>query len=103
MSTTTPSRSITLHPSGNPVGKPATPYLLNCWYAAALSTEVPREGMLSRQLLDTGVLLYRKADGQPVALHDRCPHRFVPLSMGQRHGDDVVCRYHALRFDCSGA
>lgn len=91
-----------VHPSGNPVGKPATPYLLNCWYAAALSRELPTEGMMSRQLLDTGVLLFRKADGTPVALHDRCPHRFVPLSLGQRHGDDVVCKYHALRFDCTG-
>lgn len=100
--TSTAPRSITLHPSGSPVGKPATPYLLNCWYAAGLSSEIPKEGMLSRQLLDTGVLLYRTADGRPVALHDRCPHRFVPLSMGQRHGDDVVCKYHALRFDCSG-
>ncbi len=91
------------HPSGNPVGKPATRYLMNCWYAAALSTELPVEGTLARQLLDTSVLLYRKGDGTPVALHDRCPHRFVPLSMGRRHGDDVVCKYHALRFDCSGA
>jgi len=101
----TPAKPVQMvrHPSGNPVGKPATRYLLNCWYAAALSTELPTEGTLSRQLLDTGVLLYRKADGTPVALHDRCPHRFVPLSMGQRHGDDVVCKYHALRFDCSGA
>lgn len=96
------TRTITLHPSGNPIGKPDTPYLLNTWYAAALSTEVPTEGMMQRTLLDTSVLLYRKADGTAVALHDRCPHRFVPLSMGRREGDDVVCRYHALRFDCTG-
>lgn len=99
----TATARILLHPSGSPVGKPDTPYLLNCWYAAALSREIPAEGLLSRQLLDTGVLLYRRADGTPVALHDRCPHRFVPLSMGRREGDEVVCRYHALRFDCSGA
>lgn len=91
-----------VHPSGNTVGKPDTHYLLNCWYAAALSQEMSSDGMLPRTLLDTSVLLYRKADGTPVALHDRCPHRFVPLSMGERKGDDVVCRYHALRFDCTG-
>ncbi|GAA6142855.1 aromatic ring-hydroxylating dioxygenase subunit alpha [Hydrogenophaga sp. 5NK40-0174] len=99
---TTGAQPITFHPSGNAVGKPGTPYLTNCWYAAALSREVQGEDMLARQLLDTSVLLYRKADGEPVALHDRCPHRFVPLSKGKRDGDDVVCAYHALRFDCTG-
>lgn len=94
--------TILLHPSGNPTGKPATPYLLNCWYAAALSREIPAEGLFSRQLLDTRVLMYRLADGSPVALHDRCPHRFVPLSMGKRCGDEVRCAYHALQFNGQG-
>jgi vanillate O-demethylase monooxygenase subunit len=80
----------------------ASPYLLNCWYAAALSREIPAEGLFTRKLLDTPVLFYRKGDGSPVAMRDRCPHRFVPLSLGQRQGDQVVCKYHALRFDCEG-
>jgi phenylpropionate dioxygenase-like ring-hydroxylating dioxygenase large terminal subunit len=95
-------RHFTIHPAGNATGKPATPYLLNCWYVAALSREVEGEALFHRQLLDTSVLIYRKADGTAVALHDRCPHRFVPLHMGKRDGDDVVCAYHALRFDCTG-
>lgn len=78
-------------------------YLTNTWYVAALSQELPDEGLFKRKLLDTPVLMYRRADGTPVAMLDRCPHRFVPLSMGRREGDDVVCAYHALRFDCSGA
>ena len=78
-------------------------FLTDCWYVAALSSEVPAEGMFHRRILDTSVLIYRKADGVPVALHDRCPHRFAPLHLGKRIGDDVVCAYHALRFDCSGA
>jgi len=78
------------------------PYLMNTWYVAALSTEVDGEALFKRKLLDTSVLIYRKADGTAVALHDRCPHRFVPLSMGRRDGDDVVCAYHGLKFDCTG-
>lgn len=77
-------------------------YLMNTWYVAALSTEVEAEGLFKRTLLETPVVLYRKTDGAPVALHDRCPHRFVPLSMGTRDGDSVVCPYHGLTFDCSG-
>jgi len=81
---------------------PQTPYLTNVWYVAALSTEVDGEALFRRRLLDVPVLIYRKGDGTPVALHDRCPHRFVPLSMGRREGDDVVCAYHGLKFDCTG-
>ena len=36
-------------------------------------------------------------------LRDRCPHRFVPLSMGKLDGDVVHCRYLGLGFDVSGA
>lgn len=76
--------------------------LRNAWYVAALAKEVGAEGLFTRKLLDTSVLIYRKADGMPVALQDRCPHRFAPLSLGKRVGDEVQCLYHALRFDCSG-
>ncbi|MBB1163233.1 Rieske 2Fe-2S domain-containing protein, partial [Aquariibacter albus] len=77
-------------------------YLKNAWVVAALSSEVGPEALFHRTLLDTPVLIYRKADGTPVALHDRCPHRFAPLHLGRRIGDEVACLYHALRFDCSG-
>jgi phenylpropionate dioxygenase-like ring-hydroxylating dioxygenase large terminal subunit len=78
------------------------PYLLNAWYVAALSTEVGPEALFNRTILDTSVLMYRKQDGTAVALHNRCPHRFAPLHLGTRHGDEVACLYHALQFDCSG-
>ncbi|WP_221797111.1 aromatic ring-hydroxylating dioxygenase subunit alpha [Oceanobacter mangrovi] len=78
------------------------PYPLNAWYVAALSSEVDGENLFSRTLLDTGVMIFRRQDGTAVALRDRCPHRFVPLSMGKRNGDSVVCLYHGLSFNCSG-
>lgn len=78
------------------------PYLRNVWYVAALSSEVGPEALFHRKLLDTSVMLYRKQDGTPVAVHDRCPHRFVPLHLGKREGDEVACVYHGLRFDASG-
>ena len=79
-----------------------TPFLTQAWYAAALSTEVGARELFHRRILDTSVLIYRRESGEPVALHDRCPHRFAPLHLGKRVGDEVVCRYHALRFDCTG-
>lgn len=77
-------------------------FLQNTWYVAALSDEVGAEQFFDRKILGVSVLMYRKRDGEPVALHDRCPHRFAPLHLGKRVDDDVVCPYHALRFDCSG-
>ncbi|RTL52258.1 MAG: aromatic ring-hydroxylating dioxygenase subunit alpha [Rhodocyclaceae bacterium] len=79
-----------------------SPYLLNAWYVAALSTEVPADTLFPRKLLDTSVVIYRKQDGTAVAMQDRCPHRFVPLHMGKLKDDQVTCPYHALRFDCEG-
>ena len=78
-------------------------FLMNAWYVAALSTEVGPEALFHRRILGQNVLLYRRQGGSPVALRDRCPHRFVPLHLGKREGDCVVCPYHALRFDPSGA
>lgn len=77
------------------------PFIENAYYMAAWSSEVG-DGMLRRRLLDEPVLLMRKEDGTPVAMIDRCPHRYAPLSMGTREGDTVVCSYHGLTFDTAG-
>jgi len=61
--------------------------------------------MLARTLMEQPVLLFRDADGQARALHDRCPHRFAPLWMGRLSADgrSVQCGYHGLQFDGTGA
>lgn len=76
--------------------------LHNIWYVAAIANEVAAEGLFHRRILDTSILFYRLADGTAVALHDRCPHRFAPLHLGKRVGDEVQCAYHALRFNADG-
>ncbi|WP_028217026.1 aromatic ring-hydroxylating dioxygenase subunit alpha [Paraburkholderia oxyphila] len=78
------------------------PYPRNQWYVAALSTEVGRTP-LGRKILGTDVVLYRTTDGMPIALYDRCPHRSLPLSMGELVGDEIQCAYHGMRFDTQGA
>jgi phenylpropionate dioxygenase-like ring-hydroxylating dioxygenase large terminal subunit len=78
-------------------------YVMNAWYAACWSDEVKQGEMSHRTLLDEQIVFYRNAAGNPVALRDRCPHRFVPLHMGRLRGDVIECGYHGLQFDCSGA
>jgi len=76
-------------------------YPFNLWWVAARSDEVGRDP-LPRVLLDTHVVLFRKEDGDVVALEDRCPHRSAPLSMGRLKGDAIQCPYHGLEFGQSG-
>jgi vanillate O-demethylase monooxygenase subunit len=79
-------------------------YLRNAWYVAAWSDDLAEGTLLARTILNEPVVLYRRADGTPAALHDRCPHRFAPLSMGRIvHGDCIQCPYHGLEFDAAGA
>ena len=77
-------------------------FLRNCWYVAAEAGEVTRTP-LSRLLLGEPVVLYRREDGTPVALEDRCCHRRAPLSKGKVIGDRLQCGYHGFTFDASGA
>lgn len=73
----------------------------NAWYVVAGIEEVG-EKLLSRRVLDVPLVLYRTAQGEPVALFDRCPHRFMPLSLGNRIGDEIQCLYHGMQYDSSG-
>lgn len=77
-------------------------FVRNAWYGAIWGDELG-ETLIGRRYLNEPVVLYRKRDGTPVALADRCPHRFAPLSMGTLLDDEIECLYHGLRFDCEGS
>lgn len=76
-------------------------YLRNAWYAAAWDHEIGA-GTLARILLDQHVVFYRDPAGKVVALADRCPHRFAPLSRGKVSDGVIECPYHGLRFNAAG-
>ncbi|GAA5233099.1 aromatic ring-hydroxylating dioxygenase subunit alpha [Verticiella sediminum] len=72
------------------------------WWVAAHSAQITADSLVSRKLLGVDVLLSRRADGTVWAIEDRCVHRGLPLSMGWKQGDEVVCRYHGFRYDTEG-
>lgn len=78
-------------------------FLKNIWYVAANSYELDDGAVVGRTICNEKVALWRNSDGSIAAIQDRCPHRFVPLSMGRRIDDTVQCAYHGLRFDGTGA
>jgi len=77
-------------------------YLRNGWYCASWSADLG-SAPTPRRMLDEPVMLYRTADGAPVAMQGRCPHRFAPLHLGRLSDDRIECPYHGLVFDSSGA
>ncbi len=71
------------------------------WHPVAFSHEVGDQPHAVK-LLDERVVLYRLSDGKVLAARDICLHRGVPLSMGHVEGDEIICKYHGLRYDRSG-
>jgi phenylpropionate dioxygenase-like ring-hydroxylating dioxygenase large terminal subunit len=76
-------------------------FIRNAWYVGAWDHEVGRD-LRRRVILGEPVVFFRRDDGTPVALEDRCCHRQAPLSMGKLVGNIVQCPYHGLQFDSSG-
>lgn len=77
-------------------------YLRNVWYMAGWSEELGPGQVISRRIRDRRIALFRTDAGAVSAVADRCPHRFAPLSLGEVHGDALVCPYHGLTFNGSG-
>jgi len=78
------------------------PFLKNTWYVAAHAYELD-DAMVSRTICNEQIVMFRTSTGEVSAIQDRCPHRFVPLSLGKRIGDTIQCAYHGLRFDGTGS
>ncbi len=76
-------------------------HLRDHWYVLCTSAELRRKP-LSRTLMGVPIVLFRDGDGSAGALLDRCPHRNVPLSLGQVEAGELECGYHGWRFDGRG-
>lgn len=77
-------------------------YPRNLWWFATRSKELTQDKPLGMWLLDEPVVFYRQRDGSVVALDNRCPHRWAPLSEGKVDGDNIVCPYHGFKFNPLG-
>jgi phenylpropionate dioxygenase-like ring-hydroxylating dioxygenase large terminal subunit len=74
----------------------------NCWYVAGWEQDFTEDRLHAVRIAGEPLVVYRKTDGALVALEDRCRHRFAPLSLGCREGDDLRCMYHGLKYAPSG-
>ncbi len=72
--------------------------LENYWYPVAWATQVNRRPFALR-VCGRNVLLMRDETGVARALHDRCAHRGVRLSLGCQHFPGTIsCPYHGWTY-----
>ncbi len=77
------------------------PLVYDHWYVAGEVEEFGQKP-IAKTLLERSVVFYRTEAGDLVAMQNRCLHRSFPLSNGLRKGDDLVCRYHGIRYAPDG-
>ncbi|MBS1255178.1 MAG: Toluene-4-sulfonate monooxygenase system iron-sulfur subunit TsaM1 [Deltaproteobacteria bacterium] len=63
-------------------------YVRNAWYVAGWSSEFAND-LSAVKILEDNIVIYRTSKGRVIAMEDRCPHRFLPLSMGKLIGDNL--------------
>lgn len=72
------------------------------WYVAALSREVRPGQVISRELADRKLAIYRGDDGKARVLDARCPHLGADLSKGDVVGNNLRCAFHHWSFAGNG-
>jgi len=76
-------------------------YLNNAWYCVGWKQDI-EEKPKGIKVLGKHLVLFRKEDGDIVAMDGRCPHRFAPLHLGTVQGDKIRCPYHGLEYNTEG-
>ena len=82
--------------------RPPIARVVDDWYVVCGSDALGHRP-LPVELYETPLVVFRREDGRPAALLDRCPHRNAPLSLGRVRGDTLECGYHGWRFDGEGS
>lgn len=67
------------------------------WKKICALTDIPRLGARVVNMEGETIALFRTADDNVFALHDRCPHKGGPLSQGIVAGNTVTCPMHGWK------
>lgn len=78
------------------------PAIFNDWHPVADARKVTADKITPATLLGQDLALFRAADGAVHAWEDRCPHRGTRFTIGRIDQGEVVCAYHAWRFQPDG-
>lgn len=78
------------------------PFVGQAWLPVCRSADVRAGRPRAERFAGFRLVLFRDANGSVRALEDRCPHRGVPLSLGECVRGRLVCAYHGLEVDGEG-
>jgi nitrite reductase (NADH) small subunit len=69
------------------------------WKKLCPLDEIPRLGSRVVASEHGDIAIFRLADDEVFAVHDKCPHKGGPLSQGIVSGKVVTCPLHGLKID----
>jgi nitrite reductase (NADH) small subunit len=64
------------------------------WQRACRVEDIPKLGARVVKNAGGNIAVFRNAEDEVFALHDKCPHKGGPLSQGIVHGRKVACPLH---------
>ncbi|MET0341576.1 MAG: aromatic ring-hydroxylating dioxygenase subunit alpha [Polyangiales bacterium] len=74
----------------------------NYWYAALLSSELPRGTAKEVVFWRRSFAVFRGQDGALRCIENRCAHRNLKLTLGEVEGCTLRCAYHGWAYDGEG-
>lgn len=74
----------------------------NVWTVIGLASGFSSGKLHPTQVAGERIVLFRDNAGKLCALHDKCPHRGVALSLGKLRDGIVECPFHGWCFDGEG-
>jgi 5,5'-dehydrodivanillate O-demethylase len=83
-------------------GTPAGRYLRAFWQPVLRAKDLRPRQAKPIEILGEKFTLYRGEGSNFHLVAFRCPHRGAQLSLGWVEGEDLRCRYHGWKFDCTG-
>ncbi len=69
------------------------------WIDIGSLSDIPRRGARVVKTPKGDIAVFRTGNDEVYALHDRCPHKGGPLSVGIVHDRRVTCPLHGLAVD----
>lgn len=70
---------------------------MNGWQRVCALDEIAPQGSRVVATRQGDIAVIRDAGDRVFALHDKCPHRGGPLSLGIVHGETVTCPLHGWK------
>ena len=67
------------------------------WKTLCLLTDIPVLGSRVVRSKHGDIAIFRNAEDEVFAMHDKCPHKGGPLSQGIVHGRQVTCPLHGWK------